>query len=121
MFDSLFWAFIALAALLTISPGADTVLTLRNTLSGGTRAGFYTTAGICSGFVFQPLLATLGVAALFVKLPLAFAVVKMAGAIYLIFLGIRSLSEAIRLWRARNRQEEIAPGERQRGSGWKHY
>ena len=121
MFDSLFWAFIALAALLTISPGADTVLTLRNTLSGGTRAGLYTMAGICSGFVFQPLLATLGVAALFVKLPLAFEVVKIAGAIYLIFLGVRSLSEAIKLWRARNQREELSPREPESGSGWKRY
>jgi threonine/homoserine/homoserine lactone efflux protein len=121
MFDPLFWAFIALAALLTISPGADTVLTLRNTLSGGTRAGLYTAAGVCSGFVFQPLLATLGVAALFVKLPLAFAAVKMAGAVYLVFLGVRSLSEAIKLWRARNRHEEVRPGEPQAGSGWERY
>src|SRR5207253_2842436 len=87
MFDSLFWAFLALAALLTITPGADTVLTLRNTLAGGTRDGLWTMAGVCSGFVFQPLLAALGVAALFVRLPLAFAVVKLAGAIYLIYLG----------------------------------
>src|ERR1700760_802361 len=121
MFDSLFWAFIALAALLTISPGADTVLTLRNTLSGGTRAGLYTMAGVCSGFIFQPLLATLGVAALFVKLPLAFAVVKTAGAVYLIFLGVRSLSEAIKLWHARNRHEEILPVKAQPGIGWKRY
>jgi len=121
MFDSLFWAFIVLAALLTISPGADTVLTLRNTLSGGTRDGLLTMAGICSGFVFQPLLATMGVAALFVKLPLAFAVVKIAGAIYLVFLGIRSLSEAIKLWRARNQSEEIAGTNQTRASGWKRY
>ena len=99
MFDSLFWAFIALAALLTITPGADTVLTLRNTLSGGTRDGLWTMAGICSGFVFQPLLAALGLAALFVQLPVAFVVVKFAGAIYLIYLGVQSLYESVKLFR----------------------
>src|SRR5207237_1048818 len=102
MFDSLFWAFIALAALLTITPGADTVLTLRNTLSGGTRQGLWTVAGICSGFMFQPMIAVLGVAALFVRLPPAFAVVKMVGAIYLVYLGVQSLREAIRLFRTRD-------------------
>src|SRR5438874_1507240 len=107
MFDSLFWAFLALAALLTITPGADTVLTLRNTLAGGTRDGLWTMAGVCSGFVFQPLLAGLGVAALFVRLPLAFAVVKVAGAIYLIYLGGQSLREGSRLWRKRSHVEEI--------------
>src|SRR5689334_13226396 len=109
MFDSLFWAFLVLAAVLTITPGADTVLTLRNTLAGGTRDGLWTMAGVCSGFVFQPLLAALGVAALFVRLPLAFAVVKVAGAIYLIYLGIQSLIEATRLWRKRSGLNQIEP------------
>jgi threonine/homoserine/homoserine lactone efflux protein len=121
MFDSLFWAFLALAALLTISPGADTVLTLRNTLSGGTREGLYTMAGICSGFVFQPLLATLGVAALFVQLPLAFAVVKMVGAFYLVFLGAQSLREAVRLWTARLVEKDALRPAPVRTNGWKRY
>jgi threonine/homoserine/homoserine lactone efflux protein len=121
MFDSLFWGFVALAALLTITPGADTVLTLRNTLSGGTRDGLCTMAGICSGFIFQPLLATLGVAALFVRLPVAFAIMKMAGAFYLVYLGVQSLREASRLWHApSNHNESVRP----RTSGatkWKCY
>jgi threonine/homoserine/homoserine lactone efflux protein len=101
MFDSLFWAFLVLAALLTITPGADTVLTLRNTISGGTRDGLLTMAGVVSGVVFQPLLAALGVAALFVRLPIAFAFVKLAGAFYLVYLGIQSLREAAHWWRTR--------------------
>lgn len=121
MFDSLFWGFIALAALLTITPGADTVLTLRNTLSGGTRDGLCTMAGICSGFSFQPLLAAFGVAALFVRLPLAFTIVKTAGAFYLIYLGWQSLREAVRLWGRRiGTAEELA---RKNGvsTGWRRY
>jgi threonine/homoserine/homoserine lactone efflux protein len=121
MFDSLFWAFIILAAILTITPGADTVLTLRNTLAGGTRAGLWTMAGICSGFLFQPLLAALGLAALFVKLPVAFAVLKIAGAFYLGFLGLKSLSAAARLWRAPGRAEDSTFPASRRGSGWKRY
>ena len=120
MFDSLFWAFLVLAALLTITPGADTVLTLRNTLSGGTRDGLWTMAGVCSGFVFQPLLAALGVAALFVRLPVAFTVVKMAGAIYLIYLGIQSLYEAVRLWRKPSDNGQIVGGPNHQ-TRWKRY
>jgi threonine/homoserine/homoserine lactone efflux protein len=120
MFDSLFWAFLALAALLTITPGADTVLTLRNTLAGGTRDGLWTMAGVCSGFVFQPLLAAFGVAALFVRLPVAFAVVKLAGAIYLIYLGGQTLREAVRLWRKHSDiSEPSARGNHQ--TRWKRY
>ena len=121
MFDSLFWAFIALAAVLTITPGADTVLTLRNTLAGGTRDGLWTMAGICSGFLFQPMLAVLGVAALFVKLPVAFAVVKIAGAIYLVHLGIQSLREAVRLFRTNRTETLESSGRRQRSSpSWRY-
>src|SRR4051794_4113739 len=121
MFDSLFWGFVALAALLTITPGADTVLTLRNTLGGGTRDGLWTMAGICSGFLFQPLLATLGVAALFVQLPLAFAVVKIAGAFYLIYLGAQSLREALFLWRRRAVIDEPFVRTATPGCAWKRY
>src|SRR5437588_6586793 len=121
MFDSLFWAFIALAALVTITPGADTVLTLRNTLSGGTREGFWTVAGICSGFMFQPMIAVLGVAALFVQLPLAFAVIKMAGAIYLVYLGVQSVREAIRLFRTRELVQQRFPEVKSRSRAWKRY
>jgi len=121
MFDSLFWAFIALAAVLTITPGADTVLTLRNTLSGGTRDGLWTMAGICSGFVFQPLLAVLGVAALFVKLPVAFEVVKFAGAIYLIYLGLQSLREAAKLFRTNRAAQPDVSATPRRASAAKRY
>ena len=119
MFDSLFWAFVGLAVLVTITPGADTVLTIRNTLAGGTRDGIWTVAGICSGFIFQPLLAALGVAALFIKLPLAFAAVKFAGALYLVYLGGQSLREAARLWKAR--YEEVPVGARANSDSWKRY
>ena len=121
MFDSLFWAFIALAALLTITPGADTVLTLRNTLSGGTRDGLWTMAGICSGFVFQPLLAALGLAALFVQLPLAFAFVKFAGAIYLVYLGVQSLHESVKLFRTNRAAQPHFRESGRRASAAKRY
>ena len=96
------------------------VITLRNTLSGGTRDGLCTMAGICSGFIFQPLLATLGLAALFVRLPVAFGVVKIAGAFYLVFLGIQSLREAVRLWKTRGDEKPnlCLTG---RASAWKRY
>jgi threonine/homoserine/homoserine lactone efflux protein len=119
MFDSLFWAFVGLALLVTISPGADTVLTIRNTLGGGTRDGIWTVAGIISGLFFQPLFAAFGVAALFVKLPVAFEAVKLAGALYLIYLGVQSLREAVRLWRASDMKVPISA--RTTRDSWKPY
>lgn len=107
MFDQQFLAFLLLAALLTITPGADTILTLRNSLSGGVRAGLWTAAGVCSGFFVQPLLASLGVAALFVESQTAFNVVKFAGAAYLAYLGLQSLRSAWR-WLSLEAGAELA-------------
>jgi threonine/homoserine/homoserine lactone efflux protein len=87
------------------------VLTIRNTLAGGTRDGIWTVAGICSGFIFKPLLAALGVAALFIKLPLVFAAVKSAGALCLVYLG--------GLWKARYR--EVPVDVRTNSDSWKRY
>jgi threonine/homoserine/homoserine lactone efflux protein len=71
--------------------------------------------------VFQPLLAVFGVAALFVRLPLAFAIVKIAGAIYLLYLGGQSLREAGRLWRNRDAGQRWTPTKTNPGSDWKRY
>ena len=49
MFDSQVLAFTLLAALMTMSPGADTLLVVRNVLRGGRRASILTAVGICSG------------------------------------------------------------------------
>jgi threonine/homoserine/homoserine lactone efflux protein len=59
------------------------------------------------------------VAALFIKLPLAFAAVKFAGALYLVYLDGQSLREAARLWKARYR--EVPVGARTNSDSWKRY
>jgi threonine/homoserine/homoserine lactone efflux protein len=102
MFDAQFMAFLGLAVLFTLTPGADTMLTLRNAVTRGTRGGLWTMAGICSGFFVQPMLAALGLAALFVRSEWAFSIVKWAGALYLLYLGVQSLRSGWRYWRGRH-------------------
>ena len=84
-------AFALVAAVLTITPGADTLLVVRNTLRGGRRDGILTTAGICSGLYVHALLSAVGVSALLARSIAAFTVLKLAGACYLVWLGIQSL------------------------------
>ncbi len=98
MFDANFYSFLGLAAVLTLTPGADTMLTIRNALARGTSGGLWTTAGICAGFFVQPTLAALGLAAIFLSSELAFNLVKWAGAAYLLYLGTQSLISARRWW-----------------------
>jgi threonine/homoserine/homoserine lactone efflux protein len=60
MVDSQVFAFTLAAAALTIAPGADTMLVVRNVLRGGRRDGVVTTFGICSGLFVHATLSALG-------------------------------------------------------------
>lgn len=83
-------------ALLTLTPGADTMLVIRNVLSRGRLSGVATTLGGNCGLFVHATLSALGLSVILVNSALAYEVVKTAGAIYLVFLGIKSLYQAVR-------------------------
>jgi threonine/homoserine/homoserine lactone efflux protein len=83
--------FALLATLLTLQPGQDTLLVLRNAGQGGAAAGVATTAGVCSGLFLHATLSALGLSALLMASAELFTALKLAGAAYLIWLGIQSL------------------------------
>jgi RhtB (resistance to homoserine/threonine) family protein len=89
-------AFALVAALMTVSPGADTFLVVRNSLRGGRADGWATVAGICCGLFAHALLSALGVSAVLAHSAAAFTILKVAGACYLAWLGIQSLRAAAR-------------------------
>jgi RhtB (resistance to homoserine/threonine) family protein len=89
-------AFALVAGLMTVLPGADTLLVVRNSLRGGRRDGLATVAGICSGLYGHALLSALGVSAILAHSAAAFAALKIAGACYLAWLGIQSIRSALR-------------------------
>ena len=91
-------AFVVAAALLTLSPGPDTMLVVRNTLRGGRRDGWRTTLGITSGLVVHATLSAVGLSWILMRSATAFEVVRLAGAAYLVWLGVQSLRAA---WRGR--------------------
>jgi threonine/homoserine/homoserine lactone efflux protein len=88
--------FLGVAAAVIITPGQDTALTIRNTLLGGRRGGIATAAGVAAGQALWTLAASLGIAALLLASPVAFRVVRIAGAAYLIVLGRQALLVALR-------------------------
>lgn len=96
MFDAQVIAFVVVAGVLTITPGADTMLVIRNVLRGGRKAGIATTFGIVSGLFFHAALSAVGVSVLLARSMTAFQILKLAGAAYLIWLGIRALRAAAR-------------------------
>src|SRR4051794_4901669 len=90
------WAFAGVAALVIVTPGPDTALTVRNVLLGGRACGVATAAGVAIGLAVWTVAASAGVAALLVASEPAFVAVKLAGAAYLVFLGAQTLLRALR-------------------------
>jgi RhtB (resistance to homoserine/threonine) family protein len=87
-------AFLGVAALLIVTPGADTALVTKNGLVHGRRASLATAAGVCTGLLIWTLAAALGIAALVHASATAFTAMKLAGGAYLIWLGIQALRHA---------------------------
>ena len=91
-----FLAFLGVSAVVIVTPGQDTALTIRNTLLGGRRNGALTAVGVSAGQATWALATSAGIAALLQKSEPAFVAVKLAGAAYLIFLGLQTLVPALR-------------------------
>jgi len=89
-------AFLGVAIVVIVTPGQDTALTVRNTMSAGRRAGVRTAFGVVCGQAVWAGAASAGVAALLVASEPAFVALKIAGAAYLVFLGGQALLAAAR-------------------------
>jgi threonine/homoserine/homoserine lactone efflux protein len=89
-------AFLGVAVLVIVTPGPDTALTIRNTLLGGRPAGIATALGVVSGQAVWALATSVGLVALLLASEPAFAAVRIAGAAYLIYLGLQALVAAFR-------------------------
>jgi threonine/homoserine/homoserine lactone efflux protein len=83
--------FFPVAVALTLTPGVATALVVRSTLRGGRRAAFATTLGNSAGVMLWALAAAVGIAAVVAASVTAFTVVKIAGAIVLLAMGLHSV------------------------------
>lgn len=94
--DAQFVSFLVAITLLTISPGVDTLLVIRNTARGGVRDGITTSVAICCGLFIHATISALGISLILLQSAWAFHMLKLVGAGYLIWLGIASLLAARR-------------------------
>ncbi|GAA2822235.1 LysE family translocator [Crossiella cryophila] len=74
-----------------LTPGPDMLFVLGCGIKGGPRAGLFATAGVAVSEAVHVALAAVGLAALFEAAPTAFTVVRIAGAIYLVYLGVQMI------------------------------
>jgi threonine/homoserine/homoserine lactone efflux protein len=87
--------FLGVAALVIVTPGQDTALTIRNSLVGGRLDGLCTAVGVSAGQCAWAVATSAGLAALLVAFEPAFVALRLFGAAYLILLGVQALRSAM--------------------------
>jgi threonine/homoserine/homoserine lactone efflux protein len=95
--------FLVIAAAVIVTPGPDTALTIRNTLLGGRRGGIFTAIGVAAGQTTWAVATSAGIATLLAASEPVFRTVRLAGAAYLILLGLHTLLETRRARRVSTR------------------
>jgi threonine/homoserine/homoserine lactone efflux protein len=91
MHDVSWWLFIAASIVLIVTPGQDMILVMSRSIAQGSAAGVATAAGVSVGLVGHTLLATLGLGAILRTSEWLFVLLKLAGAAYLVYLGVQLL------------------------------
>jgi len=82
--------------LLTLTPGVDTMLIIRNTARGGWRDGAVSSFGICSGLFIHATISAVGISVILLQAAWAYSALKLAGAGYLAWLGYCSWRKVIK-------------------------
>lgn len=113
MIDSRLIAFAGLALVLVLTPGANIMLVIRSTLARGPRAGVASALGIALGHFVHASASALGLSLLLRTSDAAFTAMKVLGAAYLAYLGVRSFVAA---WRGRSRTFDAVEGEESHAS-----
>lgn len=85
------FGFLCASMALTISPGPDNIFVITQGITRGRKAAIVSALGMCSGISIHSTAAALGISALFYSSAIAFNLVKYAGAIYLLYLAIKTV------------------------------
>jgi len=103
-------AFVLACILLGLTPGPNMSLILASTLSSGLRAGLTTLAGTTTGLALLVAAAAAGMSSVMVFMSEWFDVIRWVGALYLVYLGVRTL------WQLRRRAAEAPPRSHRAGA-----
>jgi len=92
--DGSFLTFLGVSIVVIVAPGPDTALTIRNTFRGGRASGIWTALGVSAGQLIWAVATSVGLVAVLLASEPVFRAVRLAGAAYLIWLGVQSLRAA---------------------------
>jgi threonine/homoserine/homoserine lactone efflux protein len=107
--DPRFTAYLLVSAVLIVTPGPDTFLVARNAVKRGYPAARSTAFGVGTGILLWGVFTAVGLAATFSASPVVFSGVKLAGATFLVVLGMRSLWAAIRTREVTGQGSQLGP------------
>jgi len=113
---SVYGSYLVIVVLIVLAPGPDTMVMLKNALSGGFRGGLLASLGIVAGNAVQGTAAALGLGVLIARSQPLFLTLKWAGAAYLVFLGVQALRGAFR-----GRYDAVEEVRRRRGGGLRRF
>jgi len=91
LLDSQLITFTLVAAALAVTPGADTLLVIKNGIRSGVGAGWATTFGVLGGTLVHAVISALGLSVIVAQSEALFHALKALGALYLVWLGIQAL------------------------------
>ncbi|MEE6132073.1 MULTISPECIES: LysE family translocator [Bacillaceae] len=103
--------FLLLSSFVVMSPGVDTALITKRTVSEGRTSGYRMAMGITAGSLVHTFAAAFGLSAILMQSALAFEIVKYVGAIYLIYLGVSSFMTRKKQETEENLKDQIKPGQ----------
>lgn len=89
-FSQLF-PFAAIALGLVLTPGPNMIYLISRSLCQGRRAGYISLSGVALGFIFYMLCAAMGITALIMAVPLAYDALRIAGALYLLYMAWQAI------------------------------
>ncbi len=112
----MYGTYLVIVVLIVLAPGPDTMVMLKNSLSGGFRGGLLATLGIVTGNALQGSAAALGLGVVIAKSQPVFLTLKWVGAAYLVFLGVQALRGA---WRGD--YQGVEDVRRARASGFRRF
>lgn len=90
-----YWGFLTACILLNLTPGSDTIYIITRTIAEGKKSGIVSAFGIQTGMLFHVLAVSLGLASVVAHSTMLFAILKYAGAAYLLYLGIKMWREPL--------------------------